>query len=251
MKGYLKLGDKCVKWSNLLEHKSIKVAYGKLTYVSPDLIGSLYLDESVICIGPNCFNNCSNLKQIILNDNLQIIGAYAFAGCRGLQQLNIPGSVTRIGDGITIGCTGLEKIVVDPSNPYYESEGNCVIANDVIIAGCKESSIRQHQGIGKHAFCGLSRDKWDIYNIENIESQAFFGCKLGDLLIITDPFTECTIAPEAFKSCSVGNATLSGDVQYEGEDLGGAPVMRAKQVMSVEFEGDIQQVAIFGGEEDE
>lgn len=247
MKGFLDSGSGLVRWSNLIEHKSIVVNYGKLTYVDPSLTGMLYLDESIICLGPKCFSECKGLTKIILNDNLQLIGSYAFAMCKGLERLDIPGSVTKIGAGITIGCTSLRKLTVDPTNQNYTSEGNCVLDAGRIIAGCKESSIRQHAAIVKHAFCGIKRDRWDIYNVGSIDSEAFYGCEVEDLLISTDSTSECKICLTAFKSSRMKNVTFSGNVMYDGDTLGGATVLHAGQVMSVEFEGDIQQVAVFGG----
>lgn len=43
------------------------------------------------------FQNCINLKQVVLNDGLETIDGFAFAGCDSLMSIEIPASVTRIG----------------------------------------------------------------------------------------------------------------------------------------------------------
>lgn len=247
MKGFLRVKDKCVKWSNLVEHGSVRMELGKLVYVDPKLCGTLFLDDSVICLGAKCFNECRGLQQIVLNDTLQLIGSFAFAMCANLQSLTIPGSVTRIGVGITLGCSKMESLTVDPNNAYYNSDGNCIIEGNKIIAGCTGSSIRNKHAVGRYAFGGISRDKWDIFNVETVEDYAFAGCKIGDLLISTEGFMTCTVEPKAFLQSELKNVTLSGNVDYAETSFCGAPILNAEQVMNVDFGGDIQQIAIFGG----
>lgn len=248
MKGFLKVGDNFIKWSNLLEHGSVKMELGKLVYVDPKLSGVLYLDDSVICLGAKCFNGCRRLQFIVLNDTLQLIGSFAFAMCTELQTLTIPGSVTRIGTGITLGCSSLEKLIVDPSNAYYESGNNCISQCGCIIAGCKESSIRNKKAVASYAFGGITRDHWDVFNVGVIKEDAFPACNIEDLLISTDDFTQCKIEPGAFKNANLKNVTLSGNIAYEEGAFGAASIMNAEQVMNVDFGGDIQQIAIFGGD---
>lgn len=251
MKGFIKTAKGSVRWSDLVENGLVKMEYGKLLSVSPKLSGILYLDDSVICIGSKCFNSCKGLRQIILNDDLQLIGSYAFAMCTKLEQIVIPGNVTKIGAGITIGCTSLVKLQVDPSNPYYSSDNNCILDQDSIIAGCCESTIRNHKCVAKYAFSGLTKDKWDIFNTELVQEGAFYGCKIDDLLISTDEFTECKIEDNAFKDSKLNGVTLSGNISYEQNSFSGTQVYKADHVMNVDFGGDIQQIAIFGGDSSE
>lgn len=248
MKGLLKAPKGNISWASLLEKGWVKMEYGKLTFVEPKLSGVLYLDESVIALSSKCFYGCKNLTNIILNDDLQLIGSYAFAMCKGLEKLTIPGSVTKIGVGITIGCTGLQSIVVDPSNLFYKSDSNCILENDSIIAGCAESSIRNHKSIEQYAFGGIKKSKWDIFNIDIVEENAFFSCDINDLLISTDILSECRVANNAFKSSRIGGVTISGNVIYKDESFCNAPVYKADEVMKVDFGGDIQEIAIFRGE---
>ena len=57
--------------------------------------------------------------------------------------MDIPDGVTTIGIGVFASCTGLISINVSNDNPFYKSEGNCLLNKDGanLISGCKGSII--------------------------------------------------------------------------------------------------------------
>ncbi|MBR6446571.1 MAG: leucine-rich repeat domain-containing protein [Prevotella sp.] len=64
----------------------------------------------VTAIGYNAFQDCTDLKSVIIPYGVKEIMPSAFYGCSGLQSVSIPGSVEMIGDYAFSGCTALTSI---------------------------------------------------------------------------------------------------------------------------------------------
>lgn len=69
--------------------------------------------RDVIGISPRAFENCRNLRRILLPETLEEIGEMAFAGCRSLTEVTIPGSVRKIGTLAFARC-GLQRVTLLP-----------------------------------------------------------------------------------------------------------------------------------------
>lgn len=97
------------------------------------------IDLSKVDIKPDfcSFQNCINLKKVVLPDNLESIERNTFANCTSLKEINIPDSVYYIGEGAFYGCTSLKSITIPkrtrvskgafegcPCNSYNEEEEN-------------------------------------------------------------------------------------------------------------------------------
>ena len=84
------------------------------------------------------------MTSITIPNSVINIDEDAFYGCLGLTSITIPNSVTKIGDGI-FSIAGLETIIVENSNPVYDSRdnGNAIIETktNTLIAGCKNTVI--------------------------------------------------------------------------------------------------------------
>lgn len=72
---------------------------------------AIYLNH----IGTSTFENCKNLKEILLPDTLSSIGENAFKGCSVLKAINIPGNVKEIGDSAFEECVSLDEITIPHS----------------------------------------------------------------------------------------------------------------------------------------
>ena len=121
---------------------------------------TVIISDSVTFIGYGAFWNCSSLVNLTLSNNLVEIQPKAFANCESLKVLNIPASVTRIrNDDVQpfFGCESLETINVDPSNPVYHSDGNCLIETSVktLVSGCKTSIIPNDGSVTKIGDCAF------------------------------------------------------------------------------------------------
>ena len=138
---------------------------------------------SVTAIGDGAFCGCSGLTSITIPNSVTTIGEGAFFGCTGLTSITIPKSVTKIGDGI-FTATGLETIIVENSNPVYDSRdnGNAIIETktNTLIAGCKNTVIPS--------------------SVTTINDFAFFLCP--GLTSIVIPNSVTSIGECAFAGCT-------------------------------------------------
>ena len=180
-----------------------KIESGAFEYC--DSLISVTMTDSVKEIGHLAFESCKKLEYIRLSDNIEVLNEAivaqtnissivlpknlketrydVFLGCTSLRSLHIPEQVTDIRDCLIWECTGLEEITVDPNNPVYHSDGNCIIktATKTVVAGCNTSVIPDDGSvttIGGNAFIGMSFSKITIpKTITCIETGAFQYCE--------------------------------------------------------------------------
>ncbi len=99
-------------------------------------------------------------KQSVIPEDVVTIGASAFANCSKLSSVHIPKSVTQIATGnIFKGCDSLTEVTVDPDNPIYYVEKNCLITKKehMLILGWKGAEISDEvKAVEKGAFNGCT-----------------------------------------------------------------------------------------------
>lgn len=90
-------------------------------------IESFEIPSSATQIGKHAFYNCSQLKTLsfAVNGKSLAFEEGAFTGCYSLETVHIPANVSEI-PGIFSGCTSLTSVTVDPTNPYFESDGGVI-----------------------------------------------------------------------------------------------------------------------------
>ena len=195
-KGVTTIGDGA--FFNCPSLESIIIEYDNFVYDSRDNSNAIIETEtstlitgckntvipvSVTAIGDGAFCGCSGLTSITIPNSVTTIGEGAFFGCTGLTSITIPKSVTKIGDGI-FTATGLETIIVENSNPVYDSRdnGNAIIETktNTLIAGCKNTVIPS--------------------SVTTINDFAFFLCP--GLTSIVIPNSVTSIGECAFAGCT-------------------------------------------------
>ena len=91
-----------------------------------DTIIEVILPDSVQTIGQRAFEDCDNIACIKLPEGLQTIEASAFAGCDSLEAIYVPASVTSIAADAFAGCPKLQTIfyvgTAEDWNTLYPSE---------------------------------------------------------------------------------------------------------------------------------
>ena len=83
-----------------------------LKYPVTSIESEYIVPDSVIEIGAYAFNNCRNLKNVILPLNLQKIRKNAFHGCSGIQSIKFPDEIVKIDEVSFEKCTNLEEIIL-------------------------------------------------------------------------------------------------------------------------------------------
>ncbi len=78
---------------------------------------SITIPDNVTKIAKYTFNECIELKEIIMQEGVAVIEEYAFNNCTNLTNISIPNSITTINDYAFYNCTSLEKNIYD--NAYY------------------------------------------------------------------------------------------------------------------------------------
>lgn len=65
------------------------------------------------------FQNCVNLRQVVLNDGLEYIGSFCFSGCDSLKEIEIPASVTFIHNTAFFACAE-DLTIIGEAGSYAE-----------------------------------------------------------------------------------------------------------------------------------
>ena len=68
------------------------------------------ISDSIIEIGQNTFNNCSELATVLIseNSNLTTIGNNAFSGCGKLENFYLPSKAITLGDSVFNNCGSIK-----------------------------------------------------------------------------------------------------------------------------------------------
>jgi hypothetical protein len=75
----------------------------------------LIIPNTIISIGSNAFSNCSGLTTIYIPNSVISINDNAFTNCRKMTSINIPNSVIEIGANAFKGCDGLKTATIGNS----------------------------------------------------------------------------------------------------------------------------------------
>jgi len=179
------------------------------------------IPEGVEGIDMYAFRGCPGLTSIDIPQRVVYIAPGAFYVCENLASVTISESVLSIYDRAFYGCTGLTSIEVHPDNPFYRSEGNCLItASDILVFGCQTSLIPSSViSVGPYAFyyC-LGLTSIDIpTGVIDISDHAFEYC--NNLVSVNISSGVITIGERAFADCrSLTSIVIPEGVTSLGEN---------------------------------
>ena len=164
------------------------------------------LPNSIRSIGRYAFLNCNNFTGTELPNKLDSIYEGAFKGGYKGKRIFIPANVKYIGLQVFSANFEITEIVVEETNPNYESPNNCNAIIDknkkMLIAACNNSFIPEYvEHIGDAAFWGA--DKITNINLptglKSLGNAAFDYC--SSLESIDLPEGLLSIGFEAFQGC--------------------------------------------------
>lgn len=81
----------------------------------------LIIGPNVKTIGPNAFNGCNQLKQIVFEEDGCLNSIEGFAVCAGIKKIEIPSSVEKVSG--FYNCTGLERVTFKEDTKIKEISG--------------------------------------------------------------------------------------------------------------------------------
>ena len=113
--------------------------------VIPEEIEGLPVTE----IGSGAFNECVNLKSVVMPDSVKLLGANAFAYCENLESITLSNSIETILFGTFVKCSNLKSISIPDSVTYIGMTAfeDCSSLTSIVIPDAVT-------GIGDYAFAG-------------------------------------------------------------------------------------------------
>lgn len=170
---------------------------GNIT-IPETMIGPKSIQYTVVSIGDDAFNKCSNLSSITIPATVETIGARAFRACTNITTISIPNMVSSIGAEAFYGCTKLASATL-PQN-YLTS------ISEYLFYGC--SSLETIQipstvtAMGNYAFqnCTKLASVSLSTRTQTIGNYTFSGCSV--LANVTIPASVKSIGNYAFQNCS-------------------------------------------------
>ena len=143
---------------------------------------------------------------------MEEIGESAFAQCSFLAALDLPATLTKTGQQAFSGCPQVASVTVAAGNPVYTAEGNCLLAEDVLVLGCKNSVIPSSvKEIGAYAFAGITSMAEIVIpeGVEIIGERAFYNCNYLNAAAL--PASVKEVGDYAFANCSsLTEASIGG-----------------------------------------
>ena len=160
-------------------------------------LSGVTVSGSVRYIDSFAFENCVNLKNVVMEYGLEDLGVFAFRGCSNLTSVTLPQSLKNLGGYVFADCVSLLQVAV----PQYivnigsGSFSECSSLVSISIPDCVTN-------IGAYAFwkCSALKDVGIPDCLKSIADYAFYGCSsISDVML---PAGVYSIGTSAFSYCS-------------------------------------------------
>lgn len=144
------------------------------------------------------------ITTLIIPDSYEQIREGADSGLTNLQAVRIGAGVKQISGGLFTDSDQVVSLEVSEENPYYYSEGNCVIdrKSQTVVLGCRASIIPVTvEQLGEAAFANVRglREIEIPDSVRRIKASCFWGCENLRTVVIPQSVTE--IGQYAFMNC--------------------------------------------------
>ena len=193
-------------------HISDLEAFFKISFEF-DSYSSYPISTNPLCYAGHLFLNGEEIKDLEIPNDITEIKDNACVRWYALNSLKIPNSVTSIGKFAFYGCSGLTSIIVENSNPVYDSRNDCnaiiETSSNTLLVGCNKTNIPNSVTSIEHAAfydCSGLTSVTISNSVTSIGSYAFNGC--SGLTSVTIPNSVTSIEGFTFRGCS-GLTSLS------------------------------------------
>ena len=166
---------------------------------------------TVVSIGTEAFENCTNLTEVDIPSTVTEIKSDALGKC-GFTSFVLPKTVTSISGSILYGCSNLTSVSVENGNTVYDSRENCngiiETAANTLVLGYERTVIPTNvTAIGEDAFHFSTATDYEIpSHIVTIGDYAFYKCNLTSVII---PASVTSIGEGAFDGCQSLTTVIS------------------------------------------
>lgn len=186
----LKLNGELVTTFNVPESAT---AINPFALVGCSSLQNINMGTKITTIGKYAFENCTNLKAVVIPNSVKTIQPWAFRDCKGLETVTIGNQVDSIADYAFSGCDALTSVTI-PDNVTYIGESvlsRCSKLKTVTLGNgitnilpysfqdCQELTTANLgsavESIGYWAFNGCTKLSEITFpdNLRNIDASAF------------------------------------------------------------------------------
>lgn len=118
-------GNAHIRSFNELKFFTSLQAIGMYAFMGCANLERIRLPQTVRVVDQYAFADCKSLRKVDLPDQLESVNHMAFNNCSQLDSIFIPASVSNWSYDAIGGCSSLKSLRVSPTNPYYDSRGDC------------------------------------------------------------------------------------------------------------------------------
>lgn len=203
----------------------VMINYDLLMKSALNKTGHIILKGTPETIANNAFQNCADLRSVVLPESVRSVGAYAFAGCKGLTTIILGAEIESLGiaafSGTSLATFSMPSEVTEVSPRLFEG---CVRLTDVDFG----ENIRV---IGDSAFegCTCIESLKLPDSVVSIGSRAFLGTWISDITFgkglvsigsyaFAGLFFKQVVLPDSLEE--MGEAAFGSCAHLESIDLG-------------------------------
>ena len=193
---------------NIIKIYCPNINIGKGSFSSCRSLKEIMIPSSIKSIGKN-FEECNELRKIIIIDNEKVIEDYALQHLKTVEEIILPSTIEIIGLNSFEGCTSLKELIIPPSVTTIKDSSfhNCCNLTHITIP----DSVLE---IGSNSFseCSSLEEITLSTNIQSIPNNLFYRCSSLKQIIIPDSVNQ--IDSKAFEGCSsLEEITILGNIQ--------------------------------------
>lgn len=168
------------------------------------------IPDNLLTIPDDCFNNCVDLKTVVLGSNTGTISERAFSNCISLETVKFNDNLVVIENYVFTNCTSLKSVKFGHklSNIYR------FIFQD---SGIEEIIITSNPELDTYCFSRCPKLKSvDIGNVYRLPFHCFENSSISEI-ILPPQLTE--VREDAFTNCKLKNVTILGSANLRSRSF--------------------------------